>query len=55
MTDLTDCTCIQTVGFSKRTFPCLVHGMTFASKTERIELLEERVSRLEAHYHERKP
>jgi len=28
-------------------FPCPVHGYTYATKTTRIELLEERVSRLE--------
>jgi hypothetical protein len=29
-------------------FPCPVHGITFATKRERLEMLEERVSRLEA-------
>jgi hypothetical protein len=29
-------------------YPCPVHAYVFATKTERIELLEERVSRLEA-------
>jgi hypothetical protein len=44
-----DCTCISVaynVGLVR--YPCPVHGYLYASEQERIEMLEERVSRLEA-------
>ena len=52
MSDDIDCTCRQSssVRYNEGLlrFPCPVHGITFATKRERLEMLEERVSRLEA-------
>ena len=44
MNDL-DCTC-RANSILKR-FPCPVHGLVFATKNDRLELLEERVNKLE--------
>ena len=56
MMDDIDCTCgiSDQVRFNPGLlhYPCLVHGYVFATKKDRIELLEERVSRLEARLEE---
>jgi hypothetical protein len=47
---LSDCTCEWNpkVRGSRERYPCPLHGYVYATKTQRIELLEERVSRLES-------